>query len=247
MKISRKLASVFAGVLFSVGLLVGLALSGWYVWGEAEAALFVPRTGDITLTTLKCPLMLGVSETGTVSASFQNLTSDAINPTIQAEFGRNGIPREEDTVLSLAPGETKQLHWQVGAGDRIFGGLIQVNIYQTSQVDFPSAQGSCGILFIPAGHISGRALFLLMFITALVGLAAGLALWVRANSPLRDLMQSGTNAASVLAVVVGLSLLFILLRWWVLSGFFVLAAIMLIGIILTQFVLFPGAPTRARP
>jgi hypothetical protein len=247
MKNPKKLSLIAAVILYPVGLLIGLALSGWYVWGEVEAALFVSRTGEVTLTTLKCPLILGTAETGTVSASFGNPSPEVIHPTIQAQISHGSLPRTEQTVLTLTPGEVKPVQWQVGAPDRVFGGLILVNVYQSSQKDFPSGQGSCGILLSPVGRISGKTLFVLMFVAALALMGAGLALWYRANSPLRGMIQNATNAVTALAVVAGISMLLIFPRWWVLSGFFFFAAIMLIGIILTQFILFPEGTPMSRP
>ncbi len=246
MKKAKRLFLITAVILYPIGLLIGLALSGWYAWGEVEAALFVSRTGDVTLTTLKCPLILGTAETGTVSASFGNPTPEVINPTIQAQISHGSIPRTEQTVLTLAPGEVKPVQWQVGSADRIFGGLILVNVYQSSQKDFPSGQGSCGILLSPVGRLSGKTMFALMFAAALALMGGGLALWYKANSPLRGMKQTATNAVTTLAVVVGISLLLIFPRWWVLSGFFFFAAIMLIGIILTQFILFPEGTAQPR-
>ncbi len=246
-KPSKTLFSILAVVLFILGLLLGLALSGWYVWGEVEAVIFVPRSGDVTLTSLKCPLILGAEEGGVVSASFDNPTSETIHPTIQAQFSHGKIPRVQETVLDLTPGQAQRLQWLVGKQDRLFGWLILVNVYESSQPNTLSEQGSCGIMLSPVGWMRGEALFTLMFILSVVLLAGGLALWTWARSPLRGLTQSATNAMSALGVITGLAMLSILPRWWVLTGFLFFAAIMMIGIILTQFILFPeGLPSPRR-
>ena len=246
MKRRQKILSITGILIFLIGIFMGLVLSGWYVWGEAEAALMVSRTGDVTITSLRCPLMLGSTETGLVSAYFNDPTSAVIRPTVQAQISHGTLPRLEKTILTLAPGEMKQLQWQIGPEDRIFRWLILVNVYETSQPDFLSQQGSCGILFSSIPGVSGKVLSILISVMSLLGMIIGLALWTSANTPLRDLVQNATNAMSVLAVIVVLSMLLILPRWWVLSGFFFLAAIMLIGIIITQFVLFPGSGDRGR-
>ncbi len=248
MSTSMRVLSNLAIVLFSIGLLLGLALSGWYFWGEAEAALFVSRTGEMTLTTLKCPYMLNRSETGTVSASFKNPTNETIHPTIQAQISHGivGIPRVEETVLDLLPGQVKPVQWHVSAADKIFGVLILVNVYESSQPNTYSGQGSCGILFFPGGTFSGKVLFNFVFIAAFLVMAGGLIFWRGVHPALRGNLEDATNAVTTLAVVVGLALLFILPRLWVLSGFFFFASILLIGVILTQFILFPGGIAPAR-
>ncbi len=243
---SIKIRFIFSVIIYSLGLLLGLALSAWYVWGEAEAGLFVARTGEETITSLKCPLMISPNETGLVSASFRNPTMAVIHPTVQAVISHGTFPRREEIVLDLIPGEIKQLFWQVSPEDRIFRWLILVNVYETSQPDFPSGQGSCGILYSTIPGISGQALSILISVAALLAMALGLAFWRKTDAPPNDLGQNPGSALSVLAVIVALSMLFILPRWWVLSGFFFFVAIMLIGIIFTEFVLFPGRPRRAK-
>ena len=238
MKLHRKILSISGVLAYSMGILLGLVLSGWSTWGEIEAAWMVFRTGEGSIQ-LHCPLMLDSTEMGSVSASFDNPTEDVIHPTIHAVIGHAFLPRTESTVLTLATGENKQLRWTVGPDDMVFGGLILVNVFETSQRNFPSHQGSCGILFSRFPGLSGKWIFIFMFIVSLICIGSGATLWVTGASPLRGEVEEATKAGFVLAGIVFADMLLILPRWWALSGFFFLAAIMLIVIVITQFVLFP--------
>jgi hypothetical protein len=135
----------------------------------------------------------------------------------------------------------------VGPVDKVFGGLVLVNVFETSQRNFPSHQGSCGIPvwgWIPLRGLSGMQVFASMFGTSLAGMMAGAALWVIGNSRLKGLVENATNASAALAVLVFLDMLLIFPGWWGLSMLFFFLSIMLVVIIVTQFMLFPTSADR---
>ena len=243
MKPRRKIFYISGAIIFSAGILLGLILSGWSLWGEVEASLLVFRSGEQGLS-LRCPVMLAPTETGSASAYFDNPTGEIIQPTIQAVIGKESKARTESSVLTLVPGEKKQLQWKVGPGDKVFGGLILINVFETSQRNFPTHQGSCGIPILSFPGLSGKQVFILMFVTSLIGMAGGAALWVIGNSRLKGLIENATNASAALAVLVVLDMLLIFPNWWGLSLVFYLFTVMLVVIIITQFMLFPTGADR---
>jgi len=244
MKPPRKTLYIPGALIFSAGILLGLILSGWSLWGQVEAILLVYRTGEQDIVSLQCPVMLASTETGMVSAYFDDPTPEEINPTIQVVIGQVGRSRTISSVLTLAPGEKKQLQWQVGPGDKVFGGLILVNIFETSQRNFPTHQGACGIPVSGLPGLSGKLLFILMFGLSLIAIASGAILWLVGRSPLRGLVENATNACAALAVLVILDMLLALPRWWGLSLILFLVTAMLVVIIITQFMLFPTGADR---
>jgi hypothetical protein len=244
MRPPRRKLYIPGAIIFSAGILLGLILSGWSLWGEVEASMLVNRSGEQDIASLRCPLMLASTETGSLSASFDNPTAEVINPTVRAVIGQESQARTVTTVLTLAPGEKKQLQWQVGQDDRVFGGLILVNIFETSQRNFPTHQGSCGIPVSPFPALSGIQGFILMFVTSLVGLSGGAALWLIGNSRLKGLLENVTNASTALAVLVVADLLLIFPNWWGLGLLVFLITVMLVVVIITQFILFPTAADR---
>jgi hypothetical protein len=240
----RKALYIPGAIVFFAGVLLGLILSGWSLWGQVEASLLVNRSGDQDIASLRCPVMLGSTETGNLSASFDNPTADVISPTVRAVIGQVSQSRTVSTVLTLAPGGKQQLQWQVGPRDKVFGGLILVNLFETSQRDFPSHQGSCGIPVSPFPVLSGLQVFLAMFVASLLGLAGGAALWLAGNSRLQGLLENATNACIALTVFVVADLLLIFPNWWGLGLLVFLITVMLVVVILTQFILFPTAADR---
>jgi ABC-type multidrug transport system fused ATPase/permease subunit len=244
MRPPRKTLYLPGAFLFTASILLGLVLTGWSLWGQVEASLLVNRSGEQDIASLRCPLMLASTETGSVSAYFNNPTAEVIHPTVQAVIGQESRSRMASSVLTLAPGEKKQLQWQVGPGDRVFGGLILVNLFETSQRNFPTHQGSCGIPVSPFPALSGSQVFIAMFVASLVGLAGGAALWLVGNSRLQGLLENATNACAALAVLVVADLLLIFSNWWGLGLLVFLITLMLVVVIITQFILFPTAADR---
>ena len=246
MKPPRRNLSLPGAIIFFAGILLGLFLSGWSLWGDVEASIMVFRTGEQAIA-LHCPLMLTSTELGSVSADFTNPTVDEINPTFHAVISHPGQPRTAYTILTIEPAGKKPLQWQVGPQDKVFGGLILVNIFETSQRNFPSHQGSCGIPVLGLPNfpgLTGELVFILMFLASLIGMVAGAVLWVQGNSPLRGLIGNATNACAALAALVILDLLLIFPGWWGLSLLFFFLTIMLVVIIITQFMLFPTGADR---
>ena len=240
MKPRHKHVSITGLIIYSIGIVLGMILCGWFFWGEIEAFLLVRDAGQDRLTTLHCPLMLSSAEMGTVIAEFNNPTAEGITPLVRAKISHVPLMRTEASTITLAPGEKKQMLWTVGPQDVVFNKLILINIFESGQKNFNSHQGSCSIPVLMIPGLPGKWLFIFAFALTVLSLAAGSALWVMGNSSLRDPKQNATSAGIALAVVLILDLLLTLPRWWLPGVFLFFAAIMLIVIIITQFVLFPS-------
>jgi hypothetical protein len=240
----RKLFSIAGILFFTAGILIGMALCGWYGWGEVEASLFIFRTGEVTLK-LNCPLMIGSNEESSVIAYFNNPTTAEIRPTVRVDIRHKDLPREESQVLTLSPGEMQRVEWKVDRSDRDFGSLIMVNVFETSQADFSSGQGSCGIMFFPL-PIRGKTVLNLLTLISMLGILAGGWMWTWGNSPLKGTTLSLRNAMGTLAIAVAAGLVSILLHWWVLSGLLFFGTTMLIVVIVTEFWWFPHASIEAK-
>jgi hypothetical protein len=246
MKSRRKAFSLLGVVAYLTGLLLGLGLSGWFSWGGLEGVLFVSQTADMSLKTLRCPWMLAANETGVVTASFNNPTPEEIRPTIRAEISRAKGTRQASLILPIAPGEEKELQWTVDSKDTVFGGLILVSLYESRYADFPSHQGSCGILVSRLPGLTGMQAFFSIMAVSLLLVACGAAVWIAGRKPLKGLERMAAQAGGALAVVVLASMVFTIFHQWVGSGLLVLLASMMIPILVTQFVLFPSGADHGR-
>lgn len=239
MRLNSTSGSWLGVILILAGVLLGLFLSASVTWGESEAVLYSSLNGDRSLS-IKCPLMLARDETGSVTAKITNLTNDSVTPTVSVEISHADPPRQTDQIVTLTPGSSQTLTWSVDSSDVIFSDLILVNILQLRYRDNPSMLGSCGILLFSLFGLSGQSTFILLTVTSLAAMLGGAFLWARAHQQMDRYLTSLANASIVLTVMTALALLTTLPRWWGLTLIFDAGIVLMIGVIFTEFVLFPG-------
>ena len=237
--IKRLAISLISGSIFLAGILFILFLSGGVLWGEIEARTYTPQIGDEGLG-INCPFVLSPSETGTISAAITNTVDEETSPVVTAEISRSDGQQQLSQTLSLAPHEKRTLQWTVEPSEIIYGRLILVNILQSRYRDLPSRQGACGILVLSLFSLTGLQAFSLLLFTGLTSLLLGAAIWLRANRPLNDLGRSTAQACGVMAGMTLAGLLAALPRWWGLILFFDFLTLIIMAVVLTEFVLFPG-------
>ena len=239
MNSKNKTIRILGVLIFSVGVLAGMALLGIVVWGDFEANMFDPSVKqDASLTTLRCPVMITEAETATVTATFTNPLERPIELYTRAHIteGYVTLMREIITTLSLDPGETKPLHWTVTSDDAAFGRLVLVKVTVNRKYPLPSRQGTCGILVVGLPYFTGNQIFAFTLAASLLIMASGAGLWVVANRPLKDLGQDvivamGVLAGSVLAgTIVGLR------GSWLFGGLIFVITVLLVGAIIGYFV-----------
>lgn len=230
-------------LIFLAGIFLELSLSGGILWGELEARVDTAQTGDSGLA-VKCPYMLSAAESGTVSAAITNTLDEEASPVVTAGISRIGGEQRLIQTLTLSPHETHTLQWTVDSSDIIFGRLILVNIFQSRYSDLSSRQGACGILVLNLFKLNGISSFSLLFFTAILCTLLGAALWLRANWPLNNLRRSTAQACGVITGMATAGLLAALPRWWGLILFFDALTLIIMAVVLTEFVLFPGRISR---
>jgi hypothetical protein len=235
-RLRRFALSLLYMAVFLAGILLGLFLSGAVLWGEIEARTYTPQIGDSGLT-IDCPLMLSPTEKGTVRAVITNSLDEETSPVVTAEISQTNGPSQ---TLDLAPHESRAVQWTVDSSDMIFGRLILVNIVQSRYSDLSSRQGACGILVFSLFGLNGISSFRLVFSMVLLVILAGAALWLRTNWPLNQLGRSTVQACGIMTGMTMASLLTALPRWWGLTLLLDFLTLIVMAVVLTEFVLFPG-------
>ncbi|MEK9165199.1 MAG: hypothetical protein AAB342_07555 [Chloroflexota bacterium] len=239
---SLKGVSAISGlILFAVGAVLGFTLSGAMAWAEIEAGLYHQRSAESSLKTLRCPLMLAEGEPGTITAAFTNSTEALITASVSAVFSHVGGEIARDEFIPLQPGETQERLWNVGAGELIFKRLILVNILAAYQHKLPTQGNTCGILVFNAPGLSGIQTFRIAFGLSVLSILLGAAFWFWGVRPLAGLTRNVSSASAMWGVFVMAAMLTTLPRWWGLTGFFTGGSLLIVGVIITDFVLFPSA------
>lgn len=225
-------------LLFVAGSLGGLSLSAAVLWGEVEARVYSSYSGDRNLQ-LECPLMISPAESGIVRTEIMNLTDKEIKPVVNAEISQANAARRESQTFILAPGENGKGQWLVTSSDAIFNNLILVNILQSQYSNNPSHWGSCGILLFSLFGLTGMQTFYLLFGGGIMGLLVGGGLWAYVRWPLGQFDLNIAQAGILLAGITTAALISSLLRWWGLILFLDAVSLLVIGVIVVEFILFP--------
>jgi len=238
MKTKSLLVAWLGLLLFVVGEIIGLTLSSIMAWSEIEANAFSPRPDSENMH-LACPLMLAPGETGLVRAQIVNHIEKEIQPVVMLGLGQPLAAQQETQTFILAPRESQPAQWPVDSSTSTFDRLILVNVLQGQYNLNPSRWGSCGILLFSLFGLGGSATFALIFASAVLLVLAGGGLWLAFRKPVNESGKKAAQACIFLAAVTLLALLTALPRLWGLTVFFDAFALIVTGVIVVEFILFP--------
>lgn len=235
----RWVLSFLGSVLYVAGILLELSLSGGIMWGELESRVYTTQLGGFDLS-LKCPHMLSTAEKGTVRTEINNPLDEPATPVVTAII--SGVSGEQRIIQSmlLSPHETRSAQWSVDSSDMLFGRLLLVSIVQGRYGDLPMRQGTCGILFLDLFGLSGTEAFYLLSSGSLTCIVLGAALWRRSHWPLNESDTSFARACGTAAFMATTGLLVALPRWWGVVLLIDILTLIVMVVVLTEFVLFPG-------
>ncbi|MCL7452930.1 MAG: hypothetical protein M8467_07750 [Anaerolineae bacterium] len=234
-----KLIRALSMLLFSIGLLLGLALSTVAVWADIEAMRFdrgLTLLRDASLSTLRCPVILDSEKTGTVRASIKNSLDRPVTLLIRAHVSRYlTLMREDVTRLRLEAGETQSLEWAVDSEDIVYEHLILVKVHQHRSYPLLGRTGSCGIVVLDLPGLTGPQVVAGAVAGSLLGIALGLGLWLATARPLGASNLEVVRAMGVVAASAVLVMIASLLGWWLLGGLALIATLLLIGAVVGHF------------
>lgn len=219
-------------VLFSVGILPGMALAGGAAWADFEARYYgFAQMADQPLRGVECPILMTTHETGTVSATFKNPSQKPMQLLVRADISNPGPVIVERGRLSLAPGERKTYRWTVNSADIDLGFFIFVKVANYPAYPLRFRETMCGILVLNLPHLTGNQVLNLALAVSLLSILLGLALWEAAHRPLEGRPRQTLFAMAFLAVTVLAGMLASFVGAWALGGVLVLLAVLLISVI----------------
>jgi len=241
MNTRRKLFRSLGAVAFLVGILSGLALAGSAVWADFEAQFYgFDHMGDEPIRTLQCPVLMTVSETGHIRATFSNSSKRPIEQLVRTDISNFGPARSERTSLPLAPGERKTVDWAVTSADIDLGRFIFARVYAHPAYPYPFREATCGIMVLNLPGVTGGLVFALLIIICLVGILIGLGLWEKSSRPQKRRILESAHAMKFLAVIALVAVLTSLRGWWMIAGLCLVLALLLFTV-LVYSVLTEGA------
>ena len=178
---------LFGTLIFSVGVLLGLVLTGGLILAGLESDVYFGPgyPSEAGLKTLNCPVMISSREVGVISVELVNTTDKSIEPMILLEISSPGFFNTHREKYTVASGASREIQWQVSSQNAVFGRLILARAYQFPAYKTPSRSGSCGILLIDLFGLTGTQTLFLSFSLVLTCIAVGLGVWRVANRQAR--------------------------------------------------------------
>ncbi len=221
-------------LIFSLGVLLALALTAVSAWGEYEAALFDSGArADEHLSTLTCPALISPHETGEIKILLANRSEYEVTPEVKAHISAGSalFIWEETQQLVIKPGGSQKLRWPVYAEDAAFKRLVLVRVLVGRSYPLPSSTATCGIVLLDlAGLSGGQMQFGALFLSAAC-LAGGWLFWSRLHPQHSNRSAELANGMMALSVIALIGALTSFTGGW-LVGFLCLAIGLLLGITL---------------
>jgi hypothetical protein len=229
---------LFSTLIFSVGVLFGLVLTGGLILAGLESDVYFGPgyPSDAGLKTLKCPVMITSQEVGVISVELMNTTDKSIEPMILLEISNPGLFNSQREKYPIASGASREIQWQVSSQNAVFGRLILVRAYQFPAYKTPSRAGSCGILLVDFFGLTGNQILLLSFAASLSSIALGLGLWLFANRPLHSEVWPAARAMLAVGSTVAVGLFVGYNGMWLLGILALVIAVLMSAEVAKQFV-----------
>lgn len=227
-------------LLFAASALVALLLFAVAVLSDLEGATFDPAIrGSASLKSLRCPVFLSTSESGTVRATFQNPLDRPLQYFVRVHVSEGFVTlyRQIDFQVPLDPGESQTLEWEITDEDAAYGWLVLVKVLQSASHPLPSRSGSCGIPVVPVPFLSGNQFFGLLFGGSVVGMGAGIAFWRAVGRAEGQVRHDVSNAMIALGIALVVGTLVGLAISWI-PGMVLLTGTVLMALAIVLYFLF---------
>ena len=225
---------IIGSIVFFLGIFLGLALAIAAIWADFEGLSYY-YTGATygQFNGLHCPILMTRSETGTITATFNNPGNQIYEPYYQMEIG-GLLPRNFEDQLSIPPHTTKSVQWTVDAHDIDLGFFIFAKLDTLPDAIYPSREATCGIVVLNIPGLSGNQIFGLLLVLSLLGISIGSMLWENANEPLTGKELNQKNAMQALAILVLLTMFTGFMGWWG-PGILLCAMTLLFMVVMLRF------------
>ena len=203
MKKPSKTLNILSLVIFITAALIGFLFNTLAFWADFEASLFASSiTGDENLSGLRCPILIGNQENGVLKLNINNPLERDIAPVVRGNVSEGLVTliRQEEYKPSLAPGETQALEFLVSPEDAAWNRFILFRVNQLPVYPIPSLTNTCGVVVVPL-PVNGSWFTPVLALGSLLGMGAGLMLWVSNNKPLNKRTREAAIAMVAVALV----------------------------------------------
>lgn len=238
-----------AGILFVVGVLITLALTGLMAWAAFEGlSYFSSGAGYAAFDGLHCPILISSREAGVVEAHFLNSTDQAQQPFYEVEISGKVASRHMESQISVPARASQDVSWTVSSEDIDLEPFIFVKMDVLPIGGYATREATCGILVGDLAGLSGAATLLAATAIGLLCILAGLILPVLGVSQVERVrldQEAGTNrgrATQALSVASTIGLFAGLMGWWLIALLLLVISVLLLLMGLPAMI--AGRPAR---
>lgn len=234
----KKLLRVAGLLIYSIGILLGMAIAGGIIWGDLEASLFDSSIKAKSSVRLNCPVAITTHEVGEITATLKNPVEREKEFYVRAHIseGYVSLKREIDQQIPVAPGEKGFVSWEIYPEDAAYDNrIILFRAYVNPSYPVPSQGNFCGVLVFDIPVLTGTQLFLFLLGLSLACVIIGSMLWRKANQPMNKNTRSMTNALYALAIIIFSAIAAGYFGIWILGILLIASSILMIGIVFGRY------------
>lgn len=235
---NQRFIKIIGILLFSVGLVMAFTLSSVMVWGDLEASLFTSGLrADENLSTLRCPIVITTSETGTITAELSNPSTRTVDRYLIANIseGYASLVREVRTNLPIPPQGKQKVEWKIYPEDAAFEErVILFRVYINPRHPNPSLGGNCGVVRIDLNGLTGGQIVGSSAFLAFASIGSGIALLEFDNRRTKNRSRKTLNNGYALTGILIVAGILSYLGMWVLGIALLAVAVLTLGILLTR-------------
>jgi hypothetical protein len=224
-------------IIFTVGLLVGLALAGAAVWGDFEGmSYFYSGAGYPGFNGLHCPVLMTRGEVGHITAQFDNPSDEEIQPFYQVEVSGLAATRNFENQIPVAPHSSKTVDWTVDSNDIDLNRFIMIDMQVLHVAGVSTRETTCGIVVLGIRGLTGGEVLGGLLAISLIGMVVGLALRERTAEAIPGREMTVRNGMRAAGVAVSLAMLAGLMGSWLIGMVFCVVTVLLVVILMRYVV-----------
>ncbi len=216
--------------LFIFGMVLATILALITIWPDLEASLFdAARSGEERLGNVSCPMLITANETADIKATFRNRSDRSVQFLTYARVseGRVSLMRQENVLVQLEPGESREYRWPITAADAAYGRVVLARVHRLRGAGERPSQKACGILVLNIPFLRGGQVIAAALIVALLSIAGGATLWWRQAKLLPGAPQQRIRSFGAVCGLILLAMMLGMLGIW-LGGLLALIAVVLL-------------------
>lgn len=223
-------------IIYVIGAISGFTLVLLSTWADFESTFygFFHRT-NTRFSGMSCPILMTSTETNSFSIEVTNTAERKLSPTIKADISTSGAPSSSIERLSLAPGETTEVTWEIGPDNIDMRHFIFAQVYVYSFYPIPDSESTCGIFIVNLPG-NGKIITWGMVGLSLIGMWYGLNGLKRLQGHMRRGMDTIRHSLRFLSFVIAIGMVTCFMGWWIQGVFILIVMVLLLVIILGVFV-----------